>query len=31
MAAAALESGSPGFNPRIPDADEIVELYEKVY
>jgi alcohol dehydrogenase class IV len=31
MAAAALESGSPGFNPRIPDADEIIELYEKVY
>jgi alcohol dehydrogenase class IV len=31
MAEAALASGSPGFNPRVPAADEIVELYDKVY
>jgi alcohol dehydrogenase class IV len=31
MAEAALESGSPGFNPRVPDAGEIVALYERVY
>lgn len=31
MAAAALASGSPGFNPRVPTAEEIVELYDRVY
>lgn len=31
MAEAALASGSPGFNPRVPEAAEIVELYNKVY
>lgn len=31
MAEAALASGSPGFNPRVPEADEIVELYDRVY
>jgi alcohol dehydrogenase class IV len=31
MADAALASGSPAFNPRVPDADEIVELYERVF
>jgi len=31
MASQALASGSPGNNPRIPTADEIVELYQRVY
>ena len=31
MASQALASGSPGNNPRVPTADEIVELYERVY
>ena len=31
MAAQALDSGSPNNNPRIPKAEEIVALYEKVY
>lgn len=31
MAEAALASGSPGFNPRVPDAGEIVALYDRVY
>jgi alcohol dehydrogenase class IV len=31
MAEAALESGSPGFNPRVPDAAEIVALYRTAY
>jgi alcohol dehydrogenase class IV len=31
MAEAALASGSPGFNPRVPDVSEIVSLYEGVY
>jgi alcohol dehydrogenase class IV len=31
MADAALASGSPAFNPRVPDADEIVRLYEEVF
>jgi alcohol dehydrogenase class IV len=31
MAQAALDSGSPGFNPREPSAEEIVALYERVY
>ncbi len=29
MAKDALDSGSPGNNPRIPTADEIVELYQR--
>jgi alcohol dehydrogenase class IV len=29
MAADAIASGSPGNNPRIPTAEEIVELYEE--
>ncbi len=31
MASQALASGSPGNNPRIPSADEIIALYERVY
>ena len=31
MAQQALASGSPGNNPRIPDADEVVELYQSIY
>jgi alcohol dehydrogenase class IV len=31
MASQALASGSPGNNPRVPSAEEIVELYQRVY
>jgi alcohol dehydrogenase len=31
MAEAALASGSPGFNPRVPDAEEIVALYDAAW
>ena len=31
MADQALASGSPGNNPRVPTADEIIQLYQKVY
>jgi alcohol dehydrogenase class IV len=31
MAAQALSSGSPANNPRVPTADEIIELYKRVY
>ncbi|MBA2534932.1 MAG: iron-containing alcohol dehydrogenase [Rubrobacter sp.] len=31
MSRAALESGSPGFNPRQPSAEEIVAIYRAVY
>jgi alcohol dehydrogenase class IV len=31
MASQALASGSPGNNPRVPTADEIIALYERVY
>jgi alcohol dehydrogenase class IV len=31
MAAQALASGSPGNNPRVPDAAEIIGLYRQVY
>jgi alcohol dehydrogenase class IV len=31
MASQALASGSPGNNPRVPNADEIVALYKRVY
>jgi alcohol dehydrogenase class IV len=31
MASQALASGSPGNNPRVPTAEEIVELYSRVY
>lgn len=31
MAEQALDSGSPGNNPRVPTAEEIVGLYEKVW
>ncbi len=31
MASQALASGSPGNNPRVPDADEIVALYRAVW
>jgi hypothetical protein len=31
MAQQALASGSPGNNPRVPDAAEIVALYRRVY
>src|SRR3954462_4859280 len=31
MASQALASGSPANNPRVPSAEEIVELYRRVY
>lgn len=31
MAEQALASGSPGNNPRVPSADEIVTLYQKLW
>jgi alcohol dehydrogenase class IV len=31
MAEQALDSGSPGNNPRVPTTDEIIELYQQVY
>lgn len=31
MASQALDSGSPANNPRIPDAGEIVSLYERIW
>lgn len=31
MAAQALASGSPANNPRVPDAEEIISLYEAAY
>lgn len=31
MAEQALASGSPGNNPRVPDVDEMVELYTQVW
>jgi alcohol dehydrogenase class IV len=31
MAQAALDSGSPGFNPRAASRDEIVELYRQAF
>jgi alcohol dehydrogenase class IV len=31
MAAQALASGSPGNNPRVPEAEEIVALYREAY
>jgi alcohol dehydrogenase class IV len=31
MAEQALASGSPGNNPRVPTADEVVELYRQAY
>jgi alcohol dehydrogenase class IV len=31
MAAQALASGSPQNNPRVPDADEIVQLYHEIW
>jgi alcohol dehydrogenase class IV len=31
MAEQALASGSPGNNPRVPDRQEIVALYEQVW
>jgi alcohol dehydrogenase class IV len=31
MAEQALASGSPNNNPRIPNAEEIIELYKKVW
>lgn len=31
MAQQALASGSPANNPRVPTADEIVELYQQIY
>jgi alcohol dehydrogenase class IV len=31
MAIDAIDSGSPGNNPRIATKNEIVELYKKVY
>ncbi|MBF7053786.1 iron-containing alcohol dehydrogenase [Halomonas sp. KAO] len=31
MAEQALASGSPGNNPRVPDADEIIEIYRQLW
>ena len=31
MAQQALDSGSPANNPRVPNSDEIVELYRRVW
>lgn len=31
MAKQALDSGSPNNNPRIPNEDEIIRLYEKIW
>jgi alcohol dehydrogenase class IV len=31
MANQALASGSPGNNPRVPSAEEIIDLYKRVY
>jgi len=31
MAEQALASGSPQNNPRVPDAGQIIELYERVW
>jgi alcohol dehydrogenase class IV len=31
MAEQALASGSPANNPRIPDANQIIELYRRVW
>ena len=31
MARQALASGSPGNNPRVPTAEEVVELYHAAY
>ena len=31
MAEQALASGSPANNPRVPHAEEIVELYQRVW
>jgi alcohol dehydrogenase class IV len=31
MAAQALASGSPQNNPRVPTADEIIELYKEIW
>lgn len=31
MAEQALASGSPGNNPRVPDAEQIVDLYRSIY
>jgi len=31
MAEQALASGSPANNPRVPDAGEIVSLYNRVF
>lgn len=31
MVQQALASGSPGNNPRVPDAGQIMELYVEAY
>ena len=31
MAEQALASGSPGNNPRVPDADEIIDIYRSLW
>lgn len=31
MSKQALASGSPANNPRVPDADEVIELYQAIY
>ncbi|MFQ3197196.1 MAG: alcohol dehydrogenase class IV, partial [Paraglaciecola sp.] len=31
MAEQALASGSPGNNPRVPSAEDIIEIYKKLW
>ena len=31
MATQALESGSPGNNPRVPSAEDIISIYEDLW
>jgi alcohol dehydrogenase class IV len=31
MAEQALQSGSPGNNPRVPTAEEIIEIYRTLW
>ena len=31
MAGQALDSGSPANNPRVPEAQDIVQLYQRIW
>jgi alcohol dehydrogenase class IV len=31
MATQALDSGSPANNPRVPQAQDIVQLYQRIW